>query len=317
MGYSRSSADDWTSYAASTSTKSYDDLVRTKTASAVKDEYLPKNIKLRESRDSAANPRSRAVILASDNTGSMHILAEQLIRTGLSTTFKAMLERAKPDPDTGKVLGLPDPHVMCMSVGDAWADPIPMTVTQFESDLKIAEQTAELWVGRGGGNNQYESYNLPWYFAATRTSIDCWEKRREKGFLFTIGDEPPPPCLTKEHALKVFGDTIEADIPTADILAMAERTYEVFHVVIEEGSHFRQYPNEVREGWQKLLGQRVIFLSDHTKLAETVISTIEVTMGRDKRDSAKAWSGDTALVVARAIANVDKHRGGIGGLTRF
>ena len=30
-----------------------------------------------------------------------------------------------------------------------------------------------------------------------KTSIDCFEKRGKKGYLFTIGDEQLPPTLTK------------------------------------------------------------------------------------------------------------------------
>ena len=53
------------------------------------------------------------------------------------------------------------------------------------------------------------------------------------------------------------------------------------------------------------MGQRVIWLEDHTKLSETIVSIIEVIGGRDKDDVVKSWSGDTSLVVANAIKDVD------------
>ncbi|HAO33838.1 MAG TPA: hypothetical protein DCQ84_12920, partial [Candidatus Competibacteraceae bacterium] len=58
--------------------------------------------------------------------------------------------------------------------------------------IRIARQLRRLWLEKGGGGNACESYTLPWYFAATHTAIDCFEKRGKKGYLFTVGDEEPP-----------------------------------------------------------------------------------------------------------------------------
>ena len=85
---------------------------------------------------------------------------------------------------------------MAMAIGDAECDRAPLQVTQFEADIRLADQLRELWIEGGGGGNRGESYHLPWAFAAMRTSTDCFERRGRKGYLFTIGDEPILPGIS-------------------------------------------------------------------------------------------------------------------------
>jgi hypothetical protein len=51
--------------------------------------------------------------------------------------------------------------------------------------------------------------------------------------------------------------------------------------------------------------QHVIPLDDITKLSETIVSIIQVCEGSHKTSVSKSWSGDTASVVERAIANIN------------
>lgn len=305
MGYTRWDPEDWTRYKGSKITGRKRAEVFTR--SSMRDAFDPKKITLRESRDSAANPESNAIIVAFDETGSMGNIPDAFVREGLSTLVTEIIDR-KP---------VTDPHVMIMGLGDAWYDRAPLQVTEFESDLRIAEQLKDIYLEGGGGGNSFESYNLPWYFAARRTAIDCFEKRGRKGYLFTVGDEPPPPELLAEHVREVFGDTIQADLPSRDVLAMANRMYEVFHVVIEEGHYYSHRPREVEENWRELLGQRVLMLSDYTRLAEVIVSAVEVNEGRDYETVSKSWSGDTSLVVAKAVKTLTTTTGGGGGVMRF
>jgi hypothetical protein len=238
-----------------------------------------------------------------DVTGSMGMLAETLVKRGLKPLFEEILDR-RP---------VPDPHVMAMAIGDAWCDQAPLQVTQFEADISVARQIQDLWIEGGGGGNSYESYNLPWYFAATKTATDAWEKRRKKGYLFTVGDEPCPPVLEAAHIRSVFGEGMQYDMPTEDVLAMVERTFEVFHVVVEEGSYARSRLDQVMESWTPVLGQRVLRLSNHERLSEVIVSAIEVTEGADAGTVAASWTGETSDVVAKAIAPLGYRTPRIGG----
>ncbi len=310
MGYARWSDSDWASYASSKASKSTAEIF---TTSSLKPEFDPKNIDMRESRDSDENPNSNAIIIACDVTGSMGMLAETLVRKGIGTAFEEILKR----------LPVTDPHLMVMGVGDVLHDRAPLQATQFEADITIAEQLENIYIEHGGGGNSWESYNLPWYFAAWKTSIDCLEKRNKKGYLFTVGDEEVPDPLTRDQIKKVMNLDIEMEkIANADLLTMVGRKYEVFHIIVEEGSHARAFGDRVRNSWTELLGQRAIPLADHTKLSEVIVSTIEVAEGRDKSAVAASWGAtDTSMVVARAVsglkAGLSRVEGTSGGVFRF
>ena len=88
------------------------------------------------------------------------------------------------------------------------------------------------------------------------------------------------------------------------MLAIASRQYEVFHVIVEEGSYYSSRPDETLAKWTNLLGQRVIKLSDHTKLAEVIVSAIQVAEGVDPLTVATSWDGTTNLVVRNAINSI-------------
>lgn len=291
MGMARWDPTDWAAYARSTAGRSTAGIF---TKASLDPALDPKLCKLRESRDSALNPASNAIIVGLDVTGSMGMIADALARRGLGVLVEELLAR-KP---------VSDPHIMAMGVGDAWCDRVPLQITQFEADIRIARQLEQIYLEHGGGGNSFESYNLPWYFAATRTSIDCFEKRGKKGYLFTVGDELPPPALLAAHAQRVLGEGPQTDIATRDLLAMVERTYHVFHVVVEEGNYARGHLPDVMAQWTDLLGQRVLRLEDHTKLAEVVVSAIQVNEGIDPDKVAGSWSGSTAMVVRRAVGGL-------------
>lgn len=290
MGSSRWEASDWEDYTTKIDSKTIDEVFAEK---GLAEELDPKKIRLRESRDSALNPNSSAIIVALDVTGSMGYLADNLVKKGLGVLFKEILSR-KP---------VSDPHIMVMGNGDAYYDKkAPLQVSQFEADITITKWLEKFYLEKGGGGNHFESYNLPWYFAAIHTAIDCFEKRGKKGYLFTVGDEEPPQILLVDHVASIIGDTLQYDLNTPDLLAMVERMYRVFHVIVEEGDYARSHLDTVVSTWTSLLGQRALRLSDHSKLAEVIVSAIEVSEGKNRDVVVKSWDKSTAMVVGHAIA---------------
>lgn len=293
MGYSRWDPTDWDTFSTATKSKRADEIF---TARSIKAPLDPVKIEFREARDSAANPNSTPIIVALDVTGSMGVIPEYMIKEGLGTLVEEIIKR-KP---------VTDPQIMFMGVGDANYDRSPLQVTQFEPDIKAAEQLKEIWIEHGGGGNDFESYDLPWYFAAMKTRLDCVEKGRRKGLLFTIGDEETPPGLRAYQLKKYLGDDVPQDMSSKDILAKVEQMYDVFHVIVEQGSHCRHSRDKVFSSWNELLGQgRVIPLADYTKLSEVLVSAIEVHEGRNGPDVAASWgSKSTSMVVAKAVKDI-------------
>jgi len=291
MGSGSFDASAYRSFSASTASKTTDEIYSSR---SIHKNLDPKGVKIRESRDSADNPQSTPVIVAIDVTGSMGIIADVLAREGLGTLFNEILDR-KP---------ITDPHLMFMAVGDANCDSAPLQVSQFEADNRIVEQLTQIYIEHGGGGNSFESYNFPWYFAANHTEHDSLIKRGKRGYLFTVGDEESPKALTKEQIKEFTGDTVERDISTEEMLIEAQRLYDVFHIVIEEGDHARRNLDRVLSSWTPLLGQHVIRLKDYKKLSETIVSTIEVVEGRD----AKTVTAKFGSVVHDAVKHLPRSR---------
>lgn len=288
MGGGSWTSQNWSSYSNSrgiTQTSTVDQIY---TSKKMKDSLNPMNIKngLRESCDSDDNPNSTAVIVGIDVTGSMGYLAEEIGRKALNTMFTEIYDK-KP---------ITDPHLMFMAIGDAFSDDAPLQVSQFEADIRIAEQLSDIYFESGGGGNGGESYTLAWYFAAKHTKIDCFEKHGRKGFLFTIGDECYHDKLTKEQIKKVFGDDVECDYTAEELLNEVSRKYEVFHLVV--GHH--QYHGSLAQ-WKKLLNERAMEVTDHTKIPEIIESTMEILNGHDATKVAAQWDGSTSVVVSNAI----------------
>lgn len=296
MGYTRYDPGSWSGYSSATSTKTDRDYGR----SAIFADFNPTKFGMRESVASALNPDPTPIIAALDVTGSMGRVVEAM-RKGLGTLFEEVIAR-KP---------VPDPHVMAMAIGDMDAgDRAPIQVTQFEADpVTIGKQIENLYIERGGGGNDHESYLGPLYFAGMRVNADAIKAGR-KGFLFTAGDEEPQKVLTAANIKRFFGDDVQRDLSAEDLIALVSRGWNYFHLIVEEGSYCSSRPKLVRDAWTGLIGQRAIPLSDHTKMAEVIISAIEVTVGRDKDAVAKSWKGSTSLVVARALADLTATGGG-------
>lgn len=270
-------------------------------------ELDPKKINYRESCDSSEHPNSTPIIVALDVTGSMSSVLDSIARKGLNTLVTEIYNR-KP---------VPDPHVMFMGVGDVVYDDYPLQVTQFEADIRIAEQLQKIYFERGGGGNNCESYTLPWYFAAYHTKIDSYAKRNKKGLLFTIGDECPPEILTKLQIKDTINDDVQTDFTTEELLEAVSREWDIYHLIIEEGSYCRRNKEEVIKKWTELIGQNAICVSDHTKIAEIIVSILQRMNGEDVDTIASSWSGDTSIVVKKAINGLEIKENKNGGLIEF
>ena len=287
MGSGSWTVRDWTTY---TTTKGYSasstvDSLYSRTY--MKETLSPKSV-TREACDSDEHPNSTPIIIGLDVTGSMSHCLESVFKK-LNDLISELYDR-KP---------IEDPQIMFAAFGDTECDDYPLQVTQFESDIRIAEQLNDVYFERGGGGNAGESYSLPWYFAARHTKIDSWDKHKKKGFIFTIGDECCLPKISKEAIKKFIGDDVQDDINSEEILTELSRRYNVYHLIIHP-----VYYQPVKEEWTSLLGQNAIELKDESKIAETIVSILEMHAGKSLDEVAESWDGSTGLMIKDALKNL-------------
>ena len=261
----------------------------------------PARIVVRESCDSVANPASTPVILGLDVTGSMGKYAREIAVNHLPKLMNGILEER---PVT-------DPHLMFMGIDDVHAQSrAPLQMSQFEADIKILEQLREICMVGGGGGNRSESYDAVWYGAAHKTKIDSYDRRQMPGFIFTFGDEEAPYQSMSSSQLKsIFGEgEYPATITPVESLSAAQEKYQVFHVVIEQGSYCYSRLKEVRSSCTELLGNNVIFLRDTEYLSEVVLATLHIANGKDMESVIAASSNADEL--RYAFANSLPNEGG-------
>lgn len=228
---------------------------------AVHKDLNPHGVKFRESRDSAEHPTSLAIVVLFDVTGSMGSIPRTL-QEKLPQLLGMLVRKGY----------VAHPQIMFGGIGDATCDAVPLQVGQFESDNRMDDNLANILLEGGGGGQKTESYELAMYFMARHSSMDCWEKRQVKGYLFIIGDEMPYPAASRSQVQRLIGDGLEADISTRDIVRELTARYEVFYLLPKHASHGGD--RQVLEAWRALLGQNVLELDDAAAVCETIALTI-------------------------------------------
>jgi len=223
----------------------------------------PFGVKIRESRDSKEHPNSLAILLALDVTGSMGSIPHHLVKEGLPNIMDSIIKS-----------GIKDPQLLFLGIGDHECDNCPLQVGQFESSDELLDKwLTEIYLEGGGGGNEGESYLLAWYFASKHTSIDCFEKRGQKGFLFTIGDEPALKTIPKSMLKQIMGDGEYEDGSVAKLLDKAKEKYNVYHIHMRQGSNGQR--QEVIDGWKQLLGKNLIIAERHEEVSDIITEIIE------------------------------------------
>lgn len=240
-------------------TKSADDIFQQNRKRMIHESMEPKTAILRESRDSDTHPNSVPIIFALDVTGSMGKIPHDLVKDGLPNMMSNII---------GK--GVLDPQVLFLGVGDHTCDRHPLQIGQFES----GDTEMDLWLTRtyiegGGGGNEGESYLLAWYFGAKHTETDSWDKRQQKGFIFTVGDEPSLKSLPSRVVSELMGIGSEVSYTDQQLLEMAQERYHVYHLHLLEGSGSRSL-----NYWKNLLGEYCIEVNDHREISNIVAKII-------------------------------------------
>ena len=206
----------------------------------------PRGVKFRESRDSAGHQSSLGIVFALDVSGSMGTIPELIARQEMPGFMKTLLD-----------CGVTDPQVLFMALSDVASNEAPLQVGQFESTAELMDQWLTTCWLEGGGQTPYESYELALWFAARHTAMDCWEKRKKRGYLFMTGDEPSYDILKKADVAAVLGEQIPKDIPLAEVVREVNRTFATY-LLIPDPNRGRK----VGRFWREVLGRNAIVMAD-------------------------------------------------------
>lgn len=224
-------------------------------------------LNIRESRDSDEHPTSLPLTVMFDETGSMERLPGMFIDK-LKGLFSLLQVKGYVE----------HPQVAVGAYGDAQNnEDAPLQIAQFESDNRIDDALDKIFLEGNGGGNRGETMSLAWYYIATHTATDSWEKRGKKGYAFFIGDE----CALDINAAIVkryVGDDqplCELDQPS--LVAKLLETWDAYILVINNNS--AQWQDSVAK-YTALFGEdRVLIVQDPESIAETIGGCIGLSEG--------------------------------------
>ena len=243
------------------------DLYKSRRLSSVLD---PKNV-MRECCDSDEHPNTLPVILALDVTGSMGGSSVKVAQK-LNEIMTALYS----DGD------VPDIEFCVMGLGDLMYDDAPIQMSQFESDIRVAEQLDAIYFEAGGGGNDFESYTAAWYMGVNHCKLDCWN-RGQKGIIITMGDELPNPYLPKTGRYggglaAVTGDKLQGDVETKDLLVKTLEKFDVYHISVNDSESSYSWNNsrgELDKQWKDLIGADHYSVATLNNLAKTIVEIIK------------------------------------------
>lgn len=226
----------------------------------------PRAFKIRECVNTEEHPNTIPVILALDVTGSMGDACNETA-SALGVIITNLYKKYK------------DIEFCIMGIGDLAYDMGPIQMSQFESDVRIAEALDKVWMEHGGGGNAFESYTAAWYMGLKRTKLDCFDKQGRKGIIITMGDEPLNPYLPANKLNSAIDATEQADIETEELWKEATKKFDIFHIAVDSPNDcYSHYKGSIEESFGKLMGSHYK-VSSINSLAQVIESCIEESVG--------------------------------------
>ena len=226
----------------------------------------PHNV-IRECHDSEEHPNTIPVILALDVTGSMGSACKKTAQS-LNVIMKNLYKKYK------------DIEFMIMGIGDLAYDGAPIQASQFESDIRIMEQTDKIYFEAGGGGNSFESYTAAWYFGMHNCKLDCWE-RNKKGIIITLGDEPLNPYLPIHELNRSLGCNVKQEIDTKSLYEEVKQKYDIYHIAIDDNdTNYSYHERDIEDTWGELLKDD-LFVSTLNDLPKVITTCIDKSLSKE------------------------------------
>jgi len=239
------------------------------TAERLKEVLNPKGV-IRECCNSDEHPNTIPVILGLDVTGSMGSACNETAQA-LGQIMTKLYDKYK------------DIEFCIMGIGDFECDDAPLQVSQFESDVRIAQRIDDIYMEHGGGGNGYESYSAAWYFGLYKTKLDAFTKQGRKGIIITMGDEPLNPDLPAERLKQVLDERETGIVKTPELYKKACEKFDIFHISINDSSSSYDWHKQgIERTFNPLLGERAK-VSTIDNLANTIVSCIDESLKTDTK----------------------------------
>ena len=217
----------------------------------------PKKFRVRECVNNDEHPNTIPVILALDVTGSMGGACSETA-AALGVIVTNLYEKFK------------DIEFCIMGIGDLAYDDAPIQMSQFESDVRIAEALDKVYIEHGGGGNGFESYTAAWYMGLKRTKLDAYDKQGRKGIIITMGDEPLNPYFPKRKLNGAINASEEKDIETKDLYKEASKKFDIYHISVDDSDTcYQHYMPKIEKTFGQLLGENYR-ISTINQLAQTI-----------------------------------------------
>ena len=219
----------------------------------------PKGV-VRECVNNEEHPNTIPVILALDVTGSMGNACKE-VAEALGVIMVDLYKKFK------------DIEICIMGIGDLAYDDAPIQISQFESDIRIAEALDKVWMEHGGGGNTYESYTAAWYMGLRHTKLDC-HKQGRKGIIITMGDEALNPYLPQRELEAVTGDSLQDDVETPDLYEEVSKKFDIFHIAVDDkSSSYKYHADSINFTFGDLLKDR-LKISSINNLSQTICDCV-------------------------------------------
>ena len=215
---------------------------------------------IRECVNNEEHPNTIPVILALDVTGSMGNACKE-VAEALGVIMVDLYKKFK------------DIEICIMGIGDLAYDDAPIQISQFESDIRIAEALDKVWMEHGGGGNTYESYTAAWYMALRHTKLDC-HKQGRKGIIITMGDEALNPYLPQRELEAVTGGSLQDDVETPDLYEEVSKKFDIFHIAVDDkSSSYKYHADSINFTFGDLLKDR-LKISSINNLSQTICDCV-------------------------------------------
>ena len=243
------------------------------------DESLdPTKFSIRECCNSDEHPNTIPVILALDVTGSMGEACSE-VASALGVIMKNLYEKFK------------DIEFCVMGIGDLAYDDAPIQMSQFESDIRIAESLDKIYMEHGGGGNDYESYTAAWYMGLKHAKLDCFEKQGRKGIIITMGDEPLNPYLPYRTLNAATNGTEQKDVETKELYSQVCEKYDVFHIAVDSPrDSYRWHKKDIENTFGQLLGTHF-----KTSTVDSLAQTIEECISESVNNATSVSKTETMI----------------------